>query len=67
MLLDEYAGDDDAEYYVKRLKEVYAQRLSRAVTREDFEALFGENLSLWETDLGSIRTIVTRERTPTEF
>ena len=66
-LLDEYAGDDDAEYYVKRLKEVYAQRLSRAVTREDFEALFGENLSLWETDLGSIRTIVTRERTPTEF
>jgi DNA polymerase elongation subunit (family B) len=66
-LLEEYAGDDDAEYYVKRLKEVYAQRLSRAVTREDFEALFGENLSLWETDLSSIRTIVTRERTPTEF
>jgi DNA polymerase, archaea type len=66
-LLEEYAGDDDAEYYVKRLKEVYAQRLSRAVTRDDFEALFGENLSLWETDLGSIRAIVTRERTPTEF
>ena len=66
-LLEDHDGDDDAEYYVRRLKEVYAQRLSRAVTREDFEALFGENLSLWETDLSTIRSITTRERTPTPF
>ena len=66
-LLEDHDGDDDAEYYVRRLKEVYAQRLSRAVTREDFEALFGENLSLWETDLSKIRSITTRERTPTPF
>jgi len=66
-LLEDHEGDDDAEYYVRRLKEVYAQRLSRAVTREDFEALFGENLSLWETDLSTIRSITTRERTPTPF
>jgi DNA polymerase, archaea type len=66
-LVDEHADDEDAEYYVRRLKEVYAQRLSRALTREDFEALFGENLSLWETDLGTIRAITTRERTPTAY
>ncbi|MFN8635280.1 MAG: DNA polymerase domain-containing protein [Chloroflexota bacterium] len=66
-LVDEHAGDEDAEYYVRRLKEVYAQKLSRALTREDFEALFGENLSLWETDLGAIKPLTTRERTPTAF
>jgi DNA polymerase, archaea type len=66
-LIEDYADDEDSEHYVRRLKEVYAQRLSRAVTREDFEALFGENLSLWETDLSAIRPITTRERTPTAF
>src|SRR5581483_2474446 len=54
-LAEEYAGDEDAEYYVRRLKEIYAQRLSRALTREDFELLFGENLSLWETNIADIR------------
>ena len=66
-LAEEHANDDDAEYYVRRLKEVYAQRLSRALTREDFEAVFGENLSLWETDLGAIRPLTTRERSLTTF
>ena len=66
-LLEDHAGDEDAEHYVRRLKEVYCQRLSRALTREDFEALFGENLSLWETDLGAIRPLTTREREPTAF
>jgi DNA polymerase elongation subunit (family B) len=66
-LAEEYADDEDAEHYVRRLKEVYAQRLSRALTREDFEALFGENLSLWETDLSTIRPLTTREREPTAF
>jgi DNA polymerase elongation subunit (family B) len=66
-LAEEYADDEDAEHYVRRLKEVYAQRLSRALTREDFEALFGENLSLWETDLTTIRPLTNREREPTAF
>jgi DNA polymerase elongation subunit (family B) len=66
-LADDHAGDDDAEYYVRRLREVYAQRLSRALTREDFELLFGENLSLWETNLADIRPLTTRERTPTLY
>ncbi|MCC6178681.1 MAG: ribonuclease H-like domain-containing protein [Chloroflexi bacterium] len=66
-LADEFADDADAEYYIRRLKEVYSQRLARAVTREDFELLFGENLSLFETSLGDIRAIATRERTPTPY
>ena len=66
-LADEYANDEDTEYYVRRLKEVYAQRFVRAVTREDFEALFGENLSLWETELANIVPLTTRERTPTLY
>lgn len=66
-LAEDHANDEDAEYYVRRLKDTYAQRLSRALTREDFEAVFGENLSLWETELGSIRPLTTREREPTAF
>jgi DNA polymerase, archaea type len=66
-LADEYANDEDAEYYVRRLKEVYAQRFVKALTREDFEALFGENLSLWETNLSDIVPLTTRERTPTLY
>ena len=66
-LVDEYANDEDAEFYVRRLKEVYAQRFVRAVTREDFEALFGENLSLWETALSDIVPLTTREREPSPY
>ncbi|MCC7371174.1 MAG: ribonuclease H-like domain-containing protein [Chloroflexi bacterium] len=66
-LLDQFDHDEDAEYYVRRLKEVYAQRFVRALTREDFEALFGENLSLWETSLADIVPLTTRERTPTPY
>jgi len=66
-LVSEHAGDEDAEYYVRRLKEIYCQRLSRALTREDFELLFGENLSLWETTLADIKPLTTRERTPTPY
>jgi len=66
-LMADHAGDDDAEYYIRRLREVYCQKLSKALTREDFEALFGENLSLWETDLASIRPISNHERAPTLF
>jgi DNA polymerase, archaea type len=66
-LVDEYANDEDAEYYVRRLKDIYCQRLAKALTREDFELLFGENLSLWETNLADIRPLTTRERTPTPY
>src|SRR5436190_866537 len=58
-LAEEYADDEDAEYYVRRLKEIYCQRLSKALAREDFELLFGENLSLWETNLADIRPLTT--------
>ncbi len=66
-LLEEFADDYDAEHYVRRLRQTYCQRLSKAVTSEDFEALFGENLSLFEADLPAIRPITTRERTPTPY
>jgi DNA polymerase elongation subunit (family B) len=66
-LAEEYASDEDAEHYVRRLRDTYAQRFSKALTREDFEAVFGENLSLWETDLSAIRPLTTREREPTAF
>ena len=66
-LVEEFADDYDVEHYVRRLKETYCGRLARAVTTEDFELLFGENLSLFETNLADIRPISTRERTPTSF
>jgi DNA polymerase I len=66
-LLEEFADDYDPEYYVKRLRQTYCQRLSKALTAEDFELLFGDNLSLFETSLAEIRPITTRERTPTPY
>ena len=66
-LVEEFEDDYDVDHYVRRLKETYCQRLARAVTTEDFELLFGENLSLFETNLADIRPITTRERTPTTF
>ena len=66
-LLEHFEDDYDAEYYVRRLRETYCQRLARAVTSEDFELLFGQNLSLFETSLSDIRPITTRERTPTPY
>ncbi len=66
-LVEEFEDDYDAEHYVRRLKDTYCQRLARAVTSEDFELLFGENLSLFETNLADIRAIATREHDPTSF
>ena len=66
-LVEEFADDYDAEHYVRRLRGTYCQRLAKAVTTEDFELLFGENLSLFETDLAEVRPITTRERTPTPY
>ena len=66
-LVEDFADDYHVEHYVRRLRQLYCQRLSKAVTPEDFELLFGENLSLFEMDLGTIRPITTRERTPTPY
>jgi DNA polymerase elongation subunit (family B) len=66
-LLEEFDDDYDAEYYVRRLRQMYCQRLSKAVSAEDFELLFGESLSLFEASLADIRPITTRERTPTPY
>ena len=62
-LLEDFADDYDAAYYVRRLRQVYCQRLSKAVSSEDFQLLFGEDLSLFEADVSNIRPIVTTERT----
>jgi DNA polymerase I len=66
-LVEDFADDYDAEYYVRRLRQTYCQRLAKALTVEDFELLFGENLSLFETNLADIRPITNRERTPTPY
>ncbi len=66
-LIQQFEDDYDAEYYVKRLRQTYCQRLAKALTAEDFELLFGDNLSLFETSLADIRPITTRERTPTPY
>jgi DNA polymerase, archaea type len=39
-LLEEYADDYDAEYYVKRLNKMYCQRLAKAFSPEAFDLLF---------------------------
>jgi DNA polymerase I len=66
-LVEDFEDDYDAEHYVRRLRQTYCQRLAKALTVEDFELLFGENLSLFETNLADIRPITTRERSPTPY
>jgi DNA polymerase elongation subunit (family B) len=71
-LLEEYADDYDPEYYVKRLRQTYAQRFAKAFTAEDFElifqdgrapGLFDDDASLGAgRDLASIKTIWSREK-----
>jgi hypothetical protein len=71
-LLEEYANDYDPEYYVKRLRQTYAQRLAKAFTAEDFELIFqdGRTPGLFDgdpslgsgPDLAKIKTIWSREK-----
>ena len=63
-LLEEYADDYDAEYYVKRLRTTYAQRLAKGFTPEDFEAIFqaDQSLDLFGRDLSQIKPIWSVER-----
>ena len=71
-LLDEYADDYDAEYYVKRLRKTYCQRLAKAFSPGDFELIFREDdpPDLFQSDpsasseqaLREIRPIWSREK-----
>ena len=61
-LQDEHEGDYDPEYYVQKLRDVYAARLARAFTPADFQAIFETAPTLFEPDLSAIRPIATSER-----
>lgn len=55
--------DYDAEYYVAKLKNTYAQRLSKAVEPEAFNALFSETLDMFAPPLDAITTTIRTEKT----
>ncbi|MDB4913612.1 MAG: polymerase region [Gemmatimonadetes bacterium] len=59
--LAEPARDYDVRYYVRLLRETYAERLARAFTPEDFAAVFADpdQYSLFAPPLGQIRTTLT--------
>ncbi len=57
------ATDYDAEYYVRKLREGYATRLSKAVAPEDFNSLFGEMRGLFDVSPVEIGPVVTVENT----
>src|SRR5262245_40168155 len=53
--------DYDADHYVSVLRDIFAERLSRALTPEDFAAVVADpdQPSLFEATLGDSRTILT--------
>ena len=60
--------DYDVEYYVRQLRETFAARLVRALTPEDFRAVFADpgQLSLFAPSLGEARPILTVLSEPEE-
>jgi hypothetical protein len=56
------ARDYDVEFYLRLLRETFAPRLARALTAEDFAAVFAdpEQPSLFQTALAERRPILTR-------
>ncbi|HEU4586454.1 MAG TPA: ribonuclease H-like domain-containing protein [Gemmatimonadaceae bacterium] len=58
---DEDPRDYDVDYYVRLLRASYAQRLARAFTPADFEAVFADpdQLSIFSPSVESIRSILT--------
>jgi DNA polymerase elongation subunit (family B) len=58
---DEDPRDYDVDYYVRLLRASYAQRLARAFTPADFEAVFADpdQLSIFSPSMESIRSILT--------
>ena len=63
-LLEQYADDYDAEYYVKRLNKTYCQRLAKAFSPEDFALVFQDDasLDLFGRDLSQVRPSWSREK-----
>jgi DNA polymerase elongation subunit (family B) len=59
--------DYDVDYYVRLLRASYAQRLARAFTPADFEAVFADpdQLSIFSPSIESIRSILTPLRNGT--
>ena len=53
--------DYDVEYYVRLLRDTYAERLSRAFTGEDFSVVFADpdQFSLFAPPIESVRTVLT--------
>jgi DNA polymerase elongation subunit (family B) len=53
--------DYDAEYYVRLLRETYAERLARAFTSDDWAALFGDPAqpSLFDPPVETIQPVLT--------
>jgi DNA polymerase elongation subunit (family B) len=62
-LLEQFADDYDVEYYVRKLTNTYCARLSKAIPREHFAELFGEQLTLFATPPEQIAPLVTVETT----
>lgn len=56
-LVEDYADDYDAEYYVQKLRDTYCQRLAKALTPEDFQAVFSEEEGLFQPDLTRATTL----------
>jgi DNA polymerase elongation subunit (family B) len=58
--------DYDVEYYVRLLRETYAARLARALTAEDFAAVFAppEQPALFPPRLDEVRTVLTVSTVP---
>ena len=53
--------DYDVDYYLRVLENTFAERLARAFTPEDFQAVFAdpEQPSLFEASLATIRSVLT--------
>ncbi|MDQ3855732.1 MAG: DNA polymerase, partial [Chloroflexota bacterium] len=60
------ARDYDAEYYVRKLRDTYAARLSKAVAPEDLNSLFGEMRGLFDRDPSEIQPVIVEEQPPEE-
>jgi DNA polymerase elongation subunit (family B) len=61
---DEDRRDYDVDYYVRLLRTTFAQRLARAFTPADFEAVFADpdQLTIFAPPIESIRSILTTLR-----
>jgi DNA polymerase elongation subunit (family B) len=60
--------DYDVDYYARMLRDVFGNRLARALSSDDFAAVFADpdQLSLFSADLAQARTILTVLPEPAE-